>query len=247
MADRPVTLKLLVVITRREWCPGMELNHRHRDFQSPALPPELPGRRLPQSGCLHRKNQRRCPARQVRALARSVQSTSLVVMASVFGPSAVGCRIRIVLSVSPRRKLIFKRILDRNAVTLQEPSTQIDLLAAQRAERSKLRSCRCTADWTRFHRHGQTYSITISNPFCLASGRSTSGCPSRRPVSTSAAESGPSSVAITSVDASRTGLPPGPRVRRTPRSAAHASASGLGAGAWFKLKNQQVQVRGADV
>ena len=26
------------------WCPGAELNHRHRDFQSRALPTELPGR-----------------------------------------------------------------------------------------------------------------------------------------------------------------------------------------------------------
>src|SRR6185312_16656052 len=26
------------------WCPGAELNHRHTDFQSVALPAELPGR-----------------------------------------------------------------------------------------------------------------------------------------------------------------------------------------------------------
>ena len=29
----------------RKWCPGAELNHRHCDFQSHALPTELPGRR----------------------------------------------------------------------------------------------------------------------------------------------------------------------------------------------------------
>jgi hypothetical protein len=28
---------------RKPWCPGEELNHRHRDFQSRALPTELPG------------------------------------------------------------------------------------------------------------------------------------------------------------------------------------------------------------
>jgi hypothetical protein len=28
----------------RRWCPGAELNHRHTDFQSVALPTELPGR-----------------------------------------------------------------------------------------------------------------------------------------------------------------------------------------------------------
>ena len=26
-----------------QWCPGAELNHRHEDFQSSALPTELPG------------------------------------------------------------------------------------------------------------------------------------------------------------------------------------------------------------
>jgi hypothetical protein len=26
-----------------EWCPGAESNHRHADFQSAALPTELPG------------------------------------------------------------------------------------------------------------------------------------------------------------------------------------------------------------
>ena len=29
--------------TAEKWCPGADLNHRHADFQSAALPPELPG------------------------------------------------------------------------------------------------------------------------------------------------------------------------------------------------------------
>src|SRR5271166_2438170 len=29
---------------KHRWCPGAELNHRHTDFQSVALPTELPGR-----------------------------------------------------------------------------------------------------------------------------------------------------------------------------------------------------------
>src|SRR5690606_22614849 len=32
-------------LERNEWCPGTESNRRHGDFQSPALPTELPGQR----------------------------------------------------------------------------------------------------------------------------------------------------------------------------------------------------------
>ena len=31
-------------VAEKKWWPGTELNRRHRDFQSPALPTELPGR-----------------------------------------------------------------------------------------------------------------------------------------------------------------------------------------------------------
>ncbi len=34
----------------KRWCPGAESNHRHADFQSAALPTELPGPKLPVAG-----------------------------------------------------------------------------------------------------------------------------------------------------------------------------------------------------
>src|ERR1700742_2831325 len=34
------------------WCPGAELNHRHADFQSAALPTELPGHTVERTGFL---------------------------------------------------------------------------------------------------------------------------------------------------------------------------------------------------
>ncbi len=40
-SDRSVERTCLILVTC--WCPGAESNHRHGDFQSPALPTELPG------------------------------------------------------------------------------------------------------------------------------------------------------------------------------------------------------------
>ena len=35
---------------KKVWCPGAESNHRHGDFQSPALPTELPGQMATRKG-----------------------------------------------------------------------------------------------------------------------------------------------------------------------------------------------------
>ena len=51
------------------WCPGAESNHRHHDFQSCALPTELPGRRtgpngpLQQSAGRYKDSNPHCPER----------------------------------------------------------------------------------------------------------------------------------------------------------------------------------------
>ena len=34
----------ILILLRNKWCPEADLNHRHADFQSAALPTELPGR-----------------------------------------------------------------------------------------------------------------------------------------------------------------------------------------------------------
>ena len=38
---------LMIVAAKEKWCPGADSNHRHEDFQSTALPTELPGHTEP--------------------------------------------------------------------------------------------------------------------------------------------------------------------------------------------------------
>jgi hypothetical protein len=41
--ETTLEINVLTVAVRETWCPGADLNHRHADFQSTALPTELPG------------------------------------------------------------------------------------------------------------------------------------------------------------------------------------------------------------
>src|SRR5215471_19579272 len=45
-------IKFVCGSAKTKWCPGAESNHRHHDFQSCALPTELPGRRTDPNGPL---------------------------------------------------------------------------------------------------------------------------------------------------------------------------------------------------
>ena len=53
------------ILGRDKWCPGAGSNHRHCDFQSHALPTELPGRRpelCPGRAPVYREPEPPCPA-----------------------------------------------------------------------------------------------------------------------------------------------------------------------------------------
>src|SRR5882762_3790883 len=60
MADRPfrslAMMAKMARVTLRNWCPGAESNHRHGDFQSPALPTELPGPKARGRVCMPRSD-----------------------------------------------------------------------------------------------------------------------------------------------------------------------------------------------
>src|SRR4051812_37784257 len=56
---------------RKVWCPGTELNRRHEDFQSSALPTELPG---PEGGREKRARKIPCASGGVNAAPSAVHS-----------------------------------------------------------------------------------------------------------------------------------------------------------------------------
>jgi hypothetical protein len=88
VAER-VFLQNLLELWKICWCPGAELNHRHTDFQSVALPTELPGRcatgayrggSAPLSSralaVSDKANQRRCPDARLRMPTTGVRATA---------------------------------------------------------------------------------------------------------------------------------------------------------------------------
>ena len=168
-----------------QWCPGPELNQRHCDFQSHALPTELPGL------CLRG--------------ARPMRSSALI------GGRSAGCkRVERPTPGSFRHHapvlmpcafvVLIRRLMGNVAVLLvigfsgdriasREPAAKVDIGAMLRAERLELRCGQLAADrawreaWRGIGHH--TYLSTIiqdARPLSPATGRprpSSTGCAGR--------------------------------------------------------------------
>ncbi len=82
---------------KRYWCPGAGSNHRHRDFQSRALPTELPGhsrsgRASPSKrAALPNRRSLRCPPFRDRLAGRRCDSLRRAISGGL-GPCSRGCR-----------------------------------------------------------------------------------------------------------------------------------------------------------
>ena len=127
------------------WCPGAELNHRHRDFQSRALPTELPGRRARRAAgdgrarAVYRGSIPHCPDNR-RARTKSRPWTRAQDCAGR-QPAAV----RRSPSRGRRRSVLFLVLGGRDRVDAAEPAVEIDIGAALAAERPEClhpRPCR---------------------------------------------------------------------------------------------------------
>ena len=115
--------------TRREgaserWCPGAESNHRHCDFQSHALPTELPGR--PAGGTSARIGAGCIITAPKPVQHRTVRKTSPAALVGFLGPILV--------------------LHGRDRVATRKPALEVDVGAALRAERPVRQDGRLAAD-----------------------------------------------------------------------------------------------------
>ena len=117
------------------WCPGTESNCRHRDFQSRALPTELPGRRARSRGPVG--------AGFIESPPSPVQDNAALLIASILGGRRVVARLLAVLVVV---------LLHRNRINALKPAMQIDVGAALAAERAKFMHRGLAADRARDRR-----------------------------------------------------------------------------------------------
>src|SRR5580765_8040722 len=109
------------------WCPGAESNHRHADFQSAALPTELPGRTIGGRQA-SKKEAWGCP----------VSWRTIAAMTWISLDRLPSCPF-----LRPFRG---RGLTPRDDVPAFEPTTKIDIRATLRAERPKVRRLGLAAD-----------------------------------------------------------------------------------------------------
>ena len=144
---------------KEEWCPGAESNHRHRDFQSRALPTELPGRR--ETARCGPSKARGVIEAQVRTVQQRPGASSGGTFAAVMEAGLAHGRIplqrpepgdksdSIGTVVPPAWSLGFLFLVDLGGgdrINALEPAVEIDIGATRRAERPEFLDRRLGAD-----------------------------------------------------------------------------------------------------
>ena len=125
----------------KDWCPGAGSNHRHRDFQSRALPTELPGRREPAGRrAVQSAGVIEADCGTVQQRPRSAEIRANLVgrsRASRAGPRRLHGR---------RRAVLVLFLLARHGIDAGQPAIEVDVGAALGAERPERCIGRLAAD-----------------------------------------------------------------------------------------------------